>query len=98
MIYRICCFDESVTEFYVGSTTGLDRRELAHKGACNNVGYRVYNTYVYKFIRAHGGRGNWYVELYEEYPCDSKKELELREKELDFRFTTWVRYVNTRTD
>eukprot|EP01080_Neovahlkampfia_damariscottae_P013297 gene13297-12127_t len=35
-IYKLCCKDPNVTEFYVGSTKNIRRRKCQHKYSCNN--------------------------------------------------------------
>jgi hypothetical protein len=61
VIYKIVCKDPLVTEKYVGSTTDLTRRRSEHKSACNNPKNKDYNYFVYRFVRDHGGFGNWQV-------------------------------------
>ena len=80
VIYKICCKDLSITECYVGSTTNLYNRKSQHKGACNNVKSKKHNINVYQFIRANYGWYNWSVIVVEEFPCDSKIQLETRER------------------
>ncbi len=94
IIYKICCKDSNVKEIYIGSTTNLYNRNRSHKSRCNNPNDNHYNIKIYKFIREHGGWDNWeMVELYK-YPCNSKEELEIEER------NAWEKYdsqLNSRT-
>ena len=59
---------------YVGSTTQtLAKRKIQHKSACKNESMN--NVSSKKIIEA----GNYYIELVEKYPCESKEELFERE-------------------
>jgi len=80
VIYKICCKDLSITECYVGSTTNFYNRKSQHKSACNNVKSKKHDYNVYQFIRANYGWYNWSVIVIEEFPCDSKNQLETRER------------------
>ena len=76
VVYKIYCKDQSVTECYVGSTTDLCHRSVAHKTQCNNDKSKGHNSPVYKFIRANGGWQNWTMEVLQSYPeCATKAEL-----------------------
>ena len=71
-IYTIRCYDDD-TSIYVGSTIEkLSARMAKHR--CDN------ETSLYKYV--NGNWKNWYIELYEEYPCDNKQLLEKREGEI----------------
>jgi group I intron endonuclease len=60
---------------YVGSTTqDLKIRLQHHFKSCK---YR--NNILYKFIREHG-KEHFIIELIEEYPCETPKELRAREQ------------------
>ena len=78
-IYKICCKDVDVTDVYVASSTNMTRRKYAHKSVCNNENNKNYNFNVYQFIRDHGGWANWSIMIVEDFPCNSKHELETRE-------------------
>jgi hypothetical protein len=73
-IYTITCDDGAV---YVGSTIRtLNKRYIGHKN--NEI------SSMYKYIEKHYG-GDWSkckIELYDLYPCNSKKELEKKEGEI----------------
>ena len=79
-IYKICCTDVNITDCYVGSSTNINRRKSAHKCACNNERSKDYNYNVYQFIRAHGNWDNWSMVIVQDFPCDTKHELETRER------------------
>ena len=61
---------------YVGSTISpLPKRFYIHKQSCL-CGKSTINLYNYI---TDNDWSNWYIELYEDFPCNSKKELERRE-------------------
>ncbi len=63
------------TLIYVGSTISpLPKRFHKHKKDCEYD--RIISLYNYI---ENNDWGNWYIELYENFPCNSKKELERRE-------------------
>lgn len=71
-IYCVRCrYDDNL--IYVGSTINiLSKRFYNHKTSkeCS----------LYKYV--NGDWDNWYIELYEEYPCNNKELLEKREGEI----------------
>ena len=80
------------------STTNLYNRKSAHKTACKNENNKAHNYNVYQFIRANGGWANWDVVVVEDYPCDSKNQLETRERHhMEDLGATLNRHVPTRT-
>jgi hypothetical protein len=66
------------TKIYIGSTIiSLAQRFKQHKTKCKNgIECVLYNNIE------NNDWTLWYIELYENYPCNSKKELERREGEL----------------
>ena len=73
--YRL---DESL--LYVGSTTQpLHKRWYEHRRKHNNPNSFNYNTYLSFKMRGTNDINNWHIELYELYPCNTKKELERKE-------------------
>lgn len=76
-IYTIRCrSDEKL--IYVGSTTQtLSQRMTQHRSKCKNK----QGISLYKYI-IDDDWSNWYIELYEMYPCNEKCELEKREGEI----------------
>ena len=81
-IYTIKC-KTNTSLIYIGYTTeSLSIRWSHHKGSCNNVKNKSYNLNVYKIMRDNGGFENFYIELYENFICNNRKEIEIREREL----------------
>ena len=73
-IYTIRCYDDDKL-IYVGSTIEkLSTRMAKHRYTkdCSLSQYVIDNF--------NGNWKNWYIELYEEYPCDNKELLEKKEK------------------
>ena len=71
-IYTIRCRTDD-TMIYIGSTTqSLAKRWGGHKTNMNTLIYRTINN----------DWDNWYIELYELYPCSCKIELERKEGEI----------------
>jgi hypothetical protein len=79
-IYKLCCTDIEVKEIYVGSTKNLKNRKCTHKNACNKIGGRAYNVFVYQHIRANGGFQNWDMVLLETVRYDARAEVLARER------------------
>jgi len=68
---------------YVGSTIQpLYKRWHQHKQVCFNKNKTSYNYKIYQKIRDTNDIDNWYIELYENYPCESIQELRKREGEV----------------
>tara|TARA_R110000782_G_C14526324_1_gene381754 strand:+ start:75 stop:566 length:492 start_codon:yes stop_codon:yes gene_type:complete len=82
IIYKLCCKNPTIEEIYIGSTTNMRKRKSNHKTDCHNENtfYKKYNCYKYEFIRNNGGFENWDMIMIEEYNCNSKRELEKRER------------------
>jgi hypothetical protein len=98
IIYKIVCNDINITDCYVGSTTDLKSRKCHHKSTCNNSNDKEYNIYKYQFIRENGGWMNWSVIVVEELKCESKNQLETRERYwLEQLGATLNTYIPTRT-
>jgi len=88
-IYTIRCRYDDDSLVYVGSTIqplakriGLHRR---HK-KCS----------LYKTV--DGDWDNWYIELYEDFPCDNKEQLEKREGEVIREIATINKRIAGRDD
>ena len=80
IIYKLCCKDPNITEIYIGSTVNKYRRKQQHKNDCNNENVKIYNCYVYQFIRGNGNFENWdFVEI-EQYNAADKGHLHARER------------------
>jgi hypothetical protein len=80
MFYRIVCRDISVAECYVGNTCNEVKRRSQHKSRCTNEKDKSHNTYVYKYIRQHGGWDNWELIVHEKLAVNSKYEAKIRER------------------
>ena len=78
---RIYCIRNSVSnDIYVGSTTQpLSKRFQKHKETINNK--RDGNMLIYQKMREIG-KQHFYIELYEEYPCENIEQLRKREGEI----------------
>ena len=86
-IYTIRCRCDD-TLIYVGSTIDkLSKRMSNHRVSkeCS----------LYKFV--NGDWVNWYIELYEEYPCDNKEQLEKKEGEVQRQIATINKQIAGRT-
>ena len=86
-IYTIRCrYDDSL--IYVGSTINiLAKRMVEHRS------HKKCSLYQY----VDGDWDNWYIELYEEYPCNNKQILEKREGELIREIGTINKVIPGRT-
>lgn len=80
---------------YVGSTCQeLYKRWGKHK---NNLKLNL-KTIFYEKIRETNDIQNWYIELYENYPCNSKQELCKREGEIQREIATLNMCIAGRTN
>ena len=74
-IYTIRCRTDN-TLIYVGSTTmTLSRRMVAHRCSSKTSNRKLYSC-------VNGNWDDWYIELYEVFPCENKQELNKREGEI----------------
>ncbi len=90
-IYTIRCRNDD-TLIYVGSTIqSLAKRWGGHK----RDSLKYSNMLLYKSIN-HKWE-DWYIELYELYPCNSKMELEKREGEVIRKISTLNKFIAGRT-
>jgi len=80
LIYKLCCNNTDIKDIYIGSTTDFTRRKYDHKSNCNTTTKTEYNYKVYQFIRENNGWDNWNMILVENFPCESKLELNKRER------------------
>jgi hypothetical protein len=80
IIYKLCCKNLEVKHIYIGSTTNFTKRKCKHKSSCNNINSKIYNYYVYGFIRENGGFENWDMIEIEKYKAKDKRDLEKRER------------------
>jgi hypothetical protein len=80
-IYKLLHKEDFNNEnIYVGSTTNFIQRKKCHKQTCNNTNDKCYNMNLYQHIRENGGWENWCMIQIEPFSCNSKKELEARER------------------
>jgi hypothetical protein len=74
-VYTIRCRTDN-SLIYVGSTTmTLSRRLSYHRGRGKKCTTKFY-------LNVNNDWDNWYIELYENHPCNSKEELCKREGEV----------------
>jgi hypothetical protein len=89
-IYTIRCRTDD-TLIYVGSTIqSLSKRWGGHKVKSKNE--KCKNILIYRTI--NGNWEDWYIELYELYPCSCKEELCRREGEI----IRLIGYLNVRIE
>jgi len=74
--------DTELENIYIGSTTNFRLRKCNHKSCCCNPYDKDYNLKKYQYIRANGGWEEWIMVWLEDYPCESKRELYLREDQV----------------
>ena len=91
-IYTVRCYDDD-SLIYVGSTIQpLSVRMAGHR--CDNT----CSLYHYVNNNFNGNWKNWYIELYEEYPCNKKTELNKREGEITRLIGNINKRIEGRTD
>ncbi len=80
-IYTIRCKTDN-NLIYVGSTTQpLSKRMVEHRSKHNEEKSDSYTNPLYIKMREFGIE-NFFIELYEDYPCERKEQLEKREGEI----------------
>jgi hypothetical protein len=90
--------DYDDTNIYVGSTSNFKNRKYYHKSRCNNEKDTSYNFLVYQYIRNNGGWNNFVMIPIEQYSCNDKKELVIRERHhIDLLRPTLNKQIPTRT-
>lgn len=80
VVYKIVCKDTNISFVYVGSTCNYRDRLSHHKSDYFNVASPRYKLPLYEFMRANGDWINFEVVIVEEYPCECKRDLEVREQ------------------
>ncbi len=89
-IYTIRCITDD-TAIYVGATTQpLCKRFKNHQICLASIGNYILN-------KCDGDWSNWYIELYENFPCNSKEELSKREGEVIRAIGTINKRIECRT-
>jgi len=68
------------TGLYVGSTYDFAHRKNSHKSHCFNENSEHYNVKLYQNIRENGGE--YSIEIYKMFPCNSAEELHKEEEEV----------------
>ena len=78
---RIYCIRNSISDdIYIGSTTqSLSKRMQKHRSSMTSE--RDGNMLIYQKMREIG-KEHFYIELYEEYPCENIEQLRKREGEI----------------
>jgi hypothetical protein len=66
---------------YIGSTTNFKRRKYQHKKNVKNKRSKLYNCALYVYIRQMGGWDNFIFEKIIDYPCETREQGLLKEKE-----------------
>ena len=80
-LYTIRPNNPNDTNLYIGSTINFNRRKQQHKKAVNNKRGGTYYCILYRYIRKCGGWDNFTMEKILDYPCETKQEGLLKEKE-----------------
>ena len=81
VIYKIYQNDDPEM-LYIGSTTNFTQRKSSHKKNVNNRSSKKYKYPLYQYIRALGGWEKFTIEEVLKYPCNSRGEGLLKEKEM----------------
>ena len=89
--------DVELENVYIGSTTNFRGRKYEHKSSCNNQNHHNYNQSKYQYIRDNGGWDEWKMVWLEDYPCDNKRELLLREDEVMMQYQNRLNKYRTYT-
>jgi hypothetical protein len=88
-IYKIVHKDDVDNKnIYIGSTSCFRNRRYQHKHSCENPNDRHHHEPFYNFIRENGGWNEWIMIEIEKYPCNDKREAELRERH-------WIEYYKS---
>lgn len=66
---------------YIGSTVDFTRRKSQHKKSVTNKRGGSYHCILYRYIRKCGGWDNFTMEKILDYPCETKHQGLLKEKE-----------------
>ena len=80
-LYTIKPINPNDTNLYIGSTVNFNRRKQQHKKAVTNKRGGTYYCILYRYIRKCGGWDNFIMEKILNYPCETKHEGLLKEKE-----------------
>ena len=81
VIYKLVKKDDYDNEnIYIGSTTNFRSRKNQHKLNSINPNRKEYNAGKYQYIREKDGFDSFVMIQIEPFPCNSKKELQSRER------------------
>ena len=81
IIYKLLKKDDFNNEnIYIGSTCNFKNRKCRHKFNTCSEKSKNYNMFLYDYIRNNGGFDDWTMIQIENFKCDTKKELEARER------------------
>ncbi len=82
---------------YVGSTVQpLFKRWFEHKRREKNEKSKEYNYFLYQKMRETNIE-DWYIELYEEFSCENKEQLNKREGQIIREIGTLNKVIAGRT-
>ena len=99
VIYKLVSYDTTLIDCYVGHTTNFTQRKRNHKNAYFNENHPNHYFPVYGFMKEHGGWENFVMLQMEEFPCETKREAELREefwrKELNATLNVYQAFTTT---
>ena len=79
IIYKICCKDPNIRDFYVGHTTNFILTKSQHKKICKNK--NTYKNNMYKTINENGGWENWNIIEIAVYNCKNLDEVNIKRNE-----------------
>lgn len=79
-IYKIYSILPGINEFYVGSSADFLKRCILHHSDCANINSPRYCYKVYNYIRTNGGFSNFIIKEIEDYKCNNRTELNIREE------------------
>ena len=95
-IYTIRCKNDD-SLIYVGSTVQpLFKRWFEHKSRVNNEKSKEYNHSLYQKMRETNIE-DFYIELYEEFSCENKEQLNKREGQIIREIGTLNKNISGRT-
>lgn len=80
-LYTIRPINPNDTNLYIGSTVNFNRRKQQHKKSVTNKRGGTYYCILYRYIRKCGGWDNFVMEKILDFPCETKQEGLLKEKE-----------------
>jgi predicted GIY-YIG superfamily endonuclease len=73
-------FNEDESYFYIGSTNNYSSRKSHHKKNVTNKVGRLYWSFLYHYIRKHGGWSNFTMEIIDEGEVNTKKDIKVIEQ------------------